>query len=86
MSRYLQAVEAVRDVSGPLRAHLESEYGPCTIQHNGRRLVITFYHRDAARIAFQTVYAFLKENLPGFIALRSETDTETGRLFLAVGA
>jgi hypothetical protein len=85
MSRYLQAVEAVRDVSGPLRAHLESEYGPCTIQHNGRRLVITFYNRDACRIAFDSVYRFLKDNLP-LHSLRSDTDPRTGKMFLQVGA
>lgn len=86
MSRYLAAVEAVRDAVEPLRAHLESEYGPCSIQHNGKRLVITFYHRDACRIASHTAYAFLKDNLPGFFALRSETDTGEGKLYLAVGA
>lgn len=86
MSRYLQAVEAVRDAVEPLRAHLKSEYGPCTIQHNGRRLVVTFENRDACRIASHTAYAFLKDNLPGFFALRSETDTDKGKLYLAVGA
>ena len=86
MSRYLAAVEAVRDVSGPLRAHLESEFGPCRIKHNGRRLVVTFENCDACRIASHTAYAFLKENLPGFFALRSETDAETGKLWLMVGA